>query len=178
MTIRIAMWSGPRNISTAMMRAFEARGDCAVSDEPLYAHYLKHTELDHPMKNEVMASQPTDWQPVIKSLVNDSPGEKPFWYQKHMTHHLLPHIDREWMKEVRHCFLIRDPKEVLSSYTKSRTEVTVDDLGFEAQAEILSLGNSKGRRVCSIEGLASQLSKKLMAVFYWPQKGILIQYLI
>ena len=88
MTIRIAMWSGPRNISTAMMRSFEARGDCAVSDEPLYAHYLKHTDLDHPMKDEVMASQPTAWQPVIESLKNDSPNSKPLWYQKHMTHHL------------------------------------------------------------------------------------------
>ncbi len=136
MTTRIAMWSGPRNISTAMMRAFEARGDCAVSDEPLYAHYLKHTELDHPMKDEVMASQPTKWQPVIQSLRSDSPEQKPIWYQKHMTHHLLPHIDREWMKEVRHCFLIRDPNEVLSSYSKSRENVTLDDLGFEAQAEI------------------------------------------
>ncbi len=136
MTIRIAMWSGPRNISTAMMRSFEARGDCAVSDEPLYAHYLKHTDLDHPMKDEVMASQPTAWQPVIESLKNDSPNSKPLWYQKHMTHHLLPHIERGWMKEVRHCFLIRDPKEVLSSYSKSRSDVTLDDLGFEAQAEI------------------------------------------
>ena len=136
MTTRIAMWSGPRNISTAMMRAFEARGDCAVSDEPLYAHYLKHTGLDHPMRDEVMASQPTLWQPVIESLRSESPEQKTIWYQKHMTHHLLPHIDRAWMKEVRHCFLIRDPKEVLSSYSKSRTEVTLDDLGFEAQAEI------------------------------------------
>jgi len=136
MTIRIAMWSGPRNISTAMMRSFEARGDCAVSDEPLYAHYLKHTAFDHPMKDEVMVSQPTDWEDVTRRLCQASPENKPVWYQKHMTHHLLPHIERGWMKELRHCFLIRDPQEVLASYARSRAEVTLEDLGFEAQAQI------------------------------------------
>ena len=146
MTIRIAMWSGPRNISTAMMRSFEARGDCAVIDEPLYAHYLKHTGLDHPMKDEVMASQPTAWEPVIESLRNDNPEQKPIWYQKHMTHHLLPHIDRAWMRKVRHCFLIRDPREVLSSYSKSRAEVTLEDLGFEAQAEIFEWVNRESEQ--------------------------------
>jgi hypothetical protein len=136
MTTRVAMWSGPRNISTAMMRSFGARGDCVVSDEPLYGHYLTHTKLDHPLKDEVMASQPNDWQSVVQTLQGDAPGGHPLWYQKHMTHHLLAHIDRAWMKEVRHCFLIRDPKEVLASYARSRAEVTLEDLGFEAQAEI------------------------------------------
>ena len=136
MTARIAMWSGPRNISTAMMRSFGARGDCAVSDEPLYGHYLTHTKLDHPMKDEVIASQPKDWQTVVQSLQGDVPKGQSVWYQKHMTHHLLPHIDRAWMKEVRHCFLIRDPKQVLASYARSRSEVSLADLGFEAQAEI------------------------------------------
>lgn len=136
MTIRIAMWSGPRNISTAMMRSFDARGDCAVSDEPLYAHYLAHTKLCHPMKDEVMVSQSTDWQSVTHDLQGQAPQGQAHWYQKHMTHHLLPHIERKWMESVRHCFLIRNPKEVLTSYAKSRSEVTLDDLGFEAQAEI------------------------------------------
>ena len=95
MTIRIAMWSGPRNLSTAMMRAFENRPDCVVSDEPFYAAYLAATGLDHPMRAEVLQSQPTDWQEVAKDLSGPLPpatggADATIWYQKHMTHHLLP----------------------------------------------------------------------------------------
>ena len=85
MTIRIAMWSGPRNLSTAMMRAFENRPDCAVSDEPFYAAYLAETGLDHPMRGEVLASQATDWRDVAAALEGPAPGGAPLWYQKHMT---------------------------------------------------------------------------------------------
>src|SRR5690606_26976529 len=86
--LRIAMWLGPRNISTAMMRAWENRGDCAVSDEPLYAHYLAHTGLDHPGREEVVAAGDTDWRRVVAALAGPAPGDAPVWYQKHMTHHL------------------------------------------------------------------------------------------
>lgn len=89
--LRIAMWSGPRNISTAMMRAWENRGDCAVSDEPLYAHYLAHTGIDHPMREEVIAAGETDWRAVTAALAGEVPDGRPLWYQKHMSHHLLPH---------------------------------------------------------------------------------------
>jgi hypothetical protein len=130
------MWSGPRNISTAMMRAFENREDCAVIDEPLYAHYLVKTGIDHPVRDEVIASQPTDQREVIEALLGPIPGNKAIWYQKHMTHHLLPDVERGWMKSFVHCFLIRDPAEVLSSYAKARAEVTLEDLGFVQQAEI------------------------------------------
>ena len=136
MTIRIAMWSGPRNISTAMMRAFEARGDCDVSDEPLYAHYLDKTRILHPGFEEIVESQSTDWRTVVETLRGASPTGKAIWYQKHMTHHLLPSIDRWWMDDVRHCFLIRHPAEVLASYARTRDSITLEDLGFEAQAEI------------------------------------------
>jgi hypothetical protein len=130
------MWSGPRNISTAMMRAFENRDDCAVIDEPFYAHYLAKTGADHPAIEEVIASQPTDWRDVVAHLLGPIPGHKPIWYQKHMTHHLLPEIDREWMRDFVHCFLIRHPAEVLSSYAKTRPDVTLEDLGFTQQNEI------------------------------------------
>ena len=100
MTLRVAMWSGPRNISTAMMRAWENRGDCAVSDEPLYAHYLDHTGLDHPAREEVIADGDTDWRRVVHGLLGPVPGGARVWYQKHMSHHLLPHIDLpEWLEQ-------------------------------------------------------------------------------
>ena len=138
MTVRIAMWSGPRNISTALMRSWEARGDCGVSDEPLYAHYLQETKLDHPGAAEVMESQATDWHVVCDELSGPAPEGKSIWYQKHMAHHLLSHIEREWMKDVRHCFLIRDPASVVASYAKRRDEVTLRDLGYIELTEIFN----------------------------------------
>jgi hypothetical protein len=92
--IRIAMWSGPRNISTAMMRAFENRRDCAVSYEPFYAAYLAATGLWHPMREDVVASRPNDARAVAEALVGPMPEGKPVWYQKHMTHHMLAGFDR------------------------------------------------------------------------------------
>jgi hypothetical protein len=133
MTLRIAMWSGPRNISTAMMRAWENRGDCAVSDEPLYAHYLAHTGLEHPGCEDVIATGDTAWEHVVTALLGPAPHDAPIWYQKHMTHHLLPHIDHAWIAQLRNVLLIRDPREVVASYIKSRAEVTPDDIGLPQQ---------------------------------------------
>lgn len=134
--LRIAMWSGPRNLSTAMMRAWENRGDCAVSDEPFYAHYLAHTGLDHPAREEVVAAGETDWRKVAAALTGPIPGGRPLWYQKHMTHHALPHIGRDWMHALANAFLIRDPVEVVASYVKSRATVTAADIGLAQQAQL------------------------------------------
>ena len=131
--IRIAMWSGPRNISTAMMRSFEARGDTAVTDEPFYAAYLHRTGIDHPLRDEVIASQSIDTREVAAALVGAVPGGKPIWYQKHMTLHLLEGFERDWMSQVLNAFLIRDPPAVLASYASKRTHVTLADLGFVQQ---------------------------------------------
>src|ERR1700679_1229629 len=114
--IRIAMWSGPRNISTAMMRSFEARGDTAVSDEPFYAAYLARTGIAHPMRDEVMASQPRDPAVAAALLLGPVPENKPVWYQKHMTLHLLAGDRRHWMGDVRNAFFIREPPSVRGSY--------------------------------------------------------------
>lgn len=133
---RIAMWSGPRNISTAMMRAWENRGDCVVSDEPLYAHYLAHTGLDHPGADEVIAHGEADWRRVAAALTGPVPENQPLWYQKHMTHHLLPHIERDWVFGLENVFLIRDPAGVVSSYLKKRATVTPEDIGLSQQAEL------------------------------------------
>ena len=111
---RIAMWSGPRNISTAMMRSWGARPDCVVVDEPLYAFYLTHVDIEHPGRDEIIHSQPTDWQTVVDQLTTaELPGGATVFYQKHMTHHVLPDIDRARLAPLRHAFLIRDPLEVL-----------------------------------------------------------------
>ena len=134
--IRVAMWSGPRNISTAMMRSFENRDDCAVSDEPFYAAYLAATGLDHPMREEVLASQPNDWRDVVKDLLGPAPENRPIWYQKHMTQHMLPDFGRDWIAKMRNAFLIRAPEEVLASYTQKRGAVTLADIGFVQQREM------------------------------------------
>jgi hypothetical protein len=133
---RIAMWSGPRNISTAMMRSFEARGDTAVTDEPFYAAYLQRTGIDHPLRNKVIASQSIDSREVAAALVGPVPGGKPIWYQKHMTLHLLAGFEQDWMSQVLNAFLIRDPPAVLASYAAKRTHVTLADLGFVQQRRL------------------------------------------
>lgn len=134
--LRLAMWSGPRNISTAMMRAWENRADCVVSDEPLYAHYLHSTGLDHPGAAEVINAGETDWHRVVAQLTGAVPDGKTIWYQKHMTHHLLPHIGHEWIHQLCNVFLIRDPVEVVASYIKSRPTVCADDIGSAQQAQL------------------------------------------
>jgi hypothetical protein len=135
--IRIAMWSGPRNISTAMLRAWENRPDTVVVDEPLYAHYLLATGIDHPGRAEVIAAHESDWRKVVEDLASAPlPAGKTIYYQKHMTHHLLPHMDLGWADRLVNCFLIRDPKEVITSYIKVRPEVTLADLGLEEQRRL------------------------------------------
>ncbi len=134
--IRIAMWSGPRNISTAMMRAWENRPDAAVVDEPLYAFYLQETGFDHPGREAIINRYPTDWRVVVDALTGPVPDDRPIFYQKHMTHHMLPAIDLGWLDRVVNCFLIREPREVIASYTRVRPHPTLDDIGFPRQVEI------------------------------------------
>lgn len=130
------MWSGPRNISTALMRAWENRADTAVVDEPFYAFYLRQTRADHPAADEVIAAGETNPQAIISRLTGSAPEGKRIFYQKQMTHHLLPEIDRGWLASVTNCFLIRDPADVIASYTKKNHEPSLEDLGFVQQAEI------------------------------------------
>lgn len=134
--IRIAMWSGPRNLSTAMMRSFGNRSDCAVIDEPYYAAYLQQTGLDHPMRSEILASQETDWRAVEARILGPAPNNAPIFYQKHMSHHMLPDIGRDWFGKVRHAILIRAPERVLASYAAKREAVTAADIGMTDLEEI------------------------------------------
>ena len=134
---RIAMWSGPRTVSTALMRAWENRPDTVVSDEPLYAFYLHRTALPHPGHQTVIASQPTDWRVVLAQLTSAPlPPGIAVSYAKHMTHHLLPEVDRAALAPLRHAHLIRDPRELLASYARVLAEPTLADLGLSQQAEI------------------------------------------
>ncbi len=136
MTMRIAMWSGPRNISTAMLRSFGSRPDTAVTDEPLYAHYLKATDIRHPGREQVLASQPTDWREVAAQLTGPVPGNRAIWYQKHMAHHLLSTIGRDWLDNLAHAFLIREPDEMLASLVKTYPAAGLADTGLPQQCEI------------------------------------------
>jgi hypothetical protein len=136
---RIAMWSGPRNISTAMMRAWGNRPDTFVCDEPLYAHYLLRTKLPHPGADEVIRSQENDWSKVTAWLTEAEPEGKAIFYQKHMTHHLLPEIDRGWLERVDNVFLIREPREVIASLDRVVARPRLEDAGFPQQREIFRL---------------------------------------
>lgn len=134
--MRIAMWSGPRNLSTAMMYAFAARGDCAVADEPFYGAYLVATGVDHPMRDQVIASQPRDAAEVAATLLGPIPGGRPIWYQKHMTLHMIPAFDRAFMQGLTNVFLIRHPARVVASYAKKRENPSLMDIGFVQQADL------------------------------------------
>jgi hypothetical protein len=134
--VRIAMWSGPRNISTAMMRAWGNRQDTFVIDEPFYAYYLKATGKQHPGAEEVIAAGEIDWRKVIAQLTGPMPRGRRIFFQKQMTHHLLAEVHRQWLDAVTNCFLIRDPREVFASYIKKRENPALEDLGYSQQAEI------------------------------------------
>jgi Sulfotransferase domain len=135
--VRVAMWSGPRTVSTALMRSFENRPDTIVVDEPLYGYYLARTGIDHPGRDEIIETMPADWRSVLSELtVSRLPDGISVHYQKHMTHHLLPEVDRAALAGLTHAFLIRDPRQLLASYTRVRSQPTLADLGLEQQAEI------------------------------------------
>ncbi|MDP3339188.1 HAD family hydrolase [Frigidibacter sp.] len=134
--MRIAMWSGPRNLSTAMMYAFAARGDCAVWDEPFYAAYLAATGLDHPMRAEILAAHEADPGKVAAACSGPIPQEQSLFYQKHMTVHMIPGVGRGFMRDCVNVFLIRHPARVVASYAKKREGPTLPDIGFVQQAEL------------------------------------------
>jgi hypothetical protein len=138
------MWSGPRNISTAMMRSWENRTDCSVVDEPFYAAYLAATGLQHPCREEILASQSSDYQQVIKTMTSGVVAT-PLQYLKQMTHHMPADLDMDWCAGLRHCFLIRDPAQVIASYVKKMPFVNEDAIGIRRQDELF-------RQIRSITG--------------------------
>ncbi|MEL6878447.1 MAG: HAD family hydrolase [Pseudomonadota bacterium] len=137
--IRIAMWSGPRNISTAMMRSFGSRADCAVSDEPFYGAFLKASGEPHPMAAETIADMDCDWDSVLKTQSGEAPGGAPVWYQKHMPHHMIGPIDIRHMPDHRHAFLIRAPERVVASYRAKNELRRAEMLGFAQLREYFDI---------------------------------------
>lgn len=133
--LRIAMWSGPRNLSTAMMRSFGARADTQCIDEPFYAAFLALTGADHPMRNEILKAHPTNPGTIAHEMAHGA-ASKPIVYQKHMTHHMVAGIPRDWMAHVRNLFLIRHPARVLASYARKMEAVSLEAIGFTQQAEL------------------------------------------
>ena len=149
--MRIACWSGPRNISTALMRSWSSREDSFVSDEPFYAYYLKEMQLKHPMYKEIIDYYPNKYDDVVRSLTSKIPHEKEHWYQKHMAHHLIDLSNIDWIKNFENCILIRHPKDVINSYIKKNTLNNVDDLGYPQQYKIISYLDSIGKKFIVID---------------------------
>ena len=136
----IAMWSGPRNLSTAMMRSFGARADCSVMDEPFFAPYLVATGKAHPGREETLARHENDPEKVAQICA--APPVAAYSFQKHMPQHMVEGFPMDWAKGAKHFFLIREPARVIASYVKSRAEFVVEDLGFKAQRRLWqALGN-------------------------------------
>ena len=133
----IAMWSGPRNLSTAMMRSFENRSDAVVLDEPFYAHFLDQTNINHPGREEVLLSQDCNWNNVVDMITGPIPENKPIWYQKHMAQHNLKGCDISWIKNFNNCILIRHPKYVIPSYNREYSMSNEKFLGYTQQLDLI-----------------------------------------
>ena len=176
------MWSGPRNLSTALMRSFENRTDTEVYDEPFYAYYLHKTKLNHPMKKEIINHYPILQNKVIKLITSNNQNKKIF-YQKHMTHHIIKNTKLDWINKGYNCFLIRHPAKVINSYIKKNSLISIDDIGFKKQYEIfnkikknklkyiivnadniLKTPNNTIRKLC--KNLNIRFSKKMLS---WPK---------
>ncbi|MDC8831281.1 sulfotransferase-like domain-containing protein [Alteromonas gilva] len=134
--MHIAMWSGPRNLSTAMMYSFAARADCAVWDEPFYAPYLKYSGQQHPMQEAIFAKEETDPAKVAQRCIGPIPDNKTLFYQKHMPHHMLNSFPMEWVSKLCNVFLIRHPARVIASYARKNGEPSLTDIGLPQQAEL------------------------------------------
>lgn len=183
--MNIAMWSGPRNLSTALMYSFGARRDFDAWDEPFYAAYLQRTGLAHPMRDAIIAGGEPDADRVALACAAPAPNGAPHLYQKHMSHHMLPGITRNWFAAVTHVFLVRHPARVLASYDRKREAVTLDDIGFRQQAEIFAEVRNAGAPVVVIDSADIRRAPEAMlrrlcaaigldfdpAMLHWPAGG-------
>ena len=133
----VACWSGPRNISTALMRSWSSRKDTYVTDEPFYAYYLKETKIKHPMYKEIIEAYQTNYSEIVNFLNDKIPDDKKIWYQKHMAHHILDLDNIEWISNFQNCILIRNPKKVIDSFSKKNELIDVEQLGYPQQYEII-----------------------------------------
>tara|TARA_B100001250_G_scaffold245495_1_gene211063 strand:- start:7923 stop:8639 length:717 start_codon:yes stop_codon:yes gene_type:complete len=149
--MKIACWSGPRNISTALMRSWSSRMDTFVSDEPFYAYYLKEKKLKHPMYKEIINHYPNTYDAVVNSIIGEIPQSKKIWYQKHMAHHLINLEDIEWIKDFHNYFLIRHPKDVINSYIKKNKLHNVYELGYPQQYRLIQYLEKNEKNILVID---------------------------
>ena len=147
----VACWSGPRNISTALMRSWSSRKDTFVTDEPFYSYYLKETKLKHPMYSEIINKYPSTYSEIVNYLINEIPENKKIWYQKHMAHHILDLKNIEWVSNCKNCILLRHPKEVISSYCNKNKLNSVEELGYKQQYEIVKFLKKKNKSFIVID---------------------------
>lgn len=180
---KIAMWSGPRNISTALMRSFENRPDTFVTDEPFYAHYLYNSQEEHPLWEKIIQKGEINWDSVVQIVTGDIPKGKTIWLQKHMAHHNLPGKNLQWIEKMRNILLIRHPRDVILSYNKMYEVKNITQLGYPQQIELFKILTDKSSSVPIIidardvledpARMLKQLCNKLEIVFYqkmlsWP----------
>ena len=170
----VACWSGPRNISTALMRSWSSRSDTFVTDEPFYAYYLSETKLKHPMHMEIINKYSTDYIKIVNYLNSKTPDGKKIWYQKHMAHHILNLNDIEWITNFENCILLRHPKEVISSYSNKNKLNSFEELGYRQQYEIIKLLKKKNKSFIIID--SSELLQNPAKVLGTWCKKINIKY--
>ena len=144
---KIGMWSGPRNISTALMRSFENRSDTAVLDEPFYAYFLNETGIKHPIYKQVIQTYETSWKNISNTLTGPIPNGKSIWYQKLMTHHWVKNAPLDWLEKIHNCFLIRNPKQVIISYLKIHNNITPELIGLPQQLHIFNTVVKKTNKI-------------------------------
>jgi Sulfotransferase domain len=147
---RLAMWSGPRNISTALMRSFGVRPRSLVCDEPLYAYYLAQTGLHHPHADEIIATHESDLDQVIATLIAPLPEGVELFYQKHMAHHLLAQVDRSWLEHLENAFLIREPRQMLTSLIDVLGTIRIEDTGLPQQVELFHWQQQRTGRIPAV----------------------------
>lgn len=173
--MRIAMWSGPRNLSTAMMYSFGARDDCAVVDEPFYGAYLDLTKVEHPLGNEITSQMETDPNRVVSQLLGTIPAQKERFYQKHMCQHMVEGVDRAWMNDCTNVFLIRHPARVVASYAAKRENPSLEDIGFIQQAELFDQVKASGQTPIVIDSFDIRQNPSLMMELLCDALGIPFQ---
>ena len=178
----IAMWSGPRNLSTALMRSFGNRPDCYVTDEPFYAYYLKHSNINHPMKKKIILNGNTNLKSIIDHITGSVPENKLIWYQKHMAQHNILDFDLNWIHKLQNCFLIRNPKDVIISYETKYPLTSYLQLGYQHQIDLCNILNNISEYIIidsddlliNPKHILKLLCDKLNIVFYnemllWPR---------
>lgn len=162
----VACWSGPRNISTALMRSWSSRKDTYVTDEPFYAYYLKETQINHPMYEKIINHYFSDYDKIVNQLLSEVPNKKIIWYQKHMAHHLIDLTKLDWIKKCENCILLRHPKEVISSYTAKNKLNSITELGYPQQFAIVKFLKESNQRFKIIDS-ADLLKNPKKVLFDW-----------